>query len=116
MAKTFFPLFSIAAAGSVSVMTYSKKPQGDFGQHFTRYKPRAPMEPRTAAQVAYNQRFIDASELWKILPTESLDWWTWYGESRGKNPRTIFISEFIIQRCAPGIEPLQPVAYEGGAF
>lgn len=116
MAKTSYPFFAIAAAGSVGKLTTSRQPGTPMGQHVTRWKPAAPSGERSPAQLTYNDRFRHASQTWATLAPALQAWWVTWANTHNKIGRNEFIRESILQRVAPGIEPLHPVNYEGGAF
>lgn len=116
MAKTSYPFFAIAAAGSVGKLTTSRQPGAGFGAHVTRWKPAARTTPRSEPQTIYNERFKAASETWATLAPALQAWWLAWAAAHGTIARNEFIRESILQRVAPGIEPLHPANYEGGAF
>jgi hypothetical protein len=116
MAKTKSSFFSLAAAGSIGQLTTAKNFRGGIGDHVMRMKPRAPINPRSSNQADCNNRFKVASDAWAILPQPDRDFWIQSAARFGKTARTLFIGEFLIQRCTVGQVPLQAWDYEGGAY
>lgn len=106
----------MAAAGSVGLLTYTYADQDPLKNHNVRRKPHL-SEPHKSPNVAVcNARFKVASDAWLQIPQTERDWWTQHGLRVGKPARTLFIGEFLIQRCSVGDIPRQPWNYEGGAF
>lgn len=98
MAKPKSPLLSLGARGTIAdSLTFQKRGRG----HFARTKP-IPKDPKSEAQLAQRQVFIDAIDAWHALTQEEKE--AWRGVCPGLTAYQCFMSSEL--KYAPPTIPI----------
>lgn len=104
MAKTFGPLHSFSAAGTVGASLTFRRFRGATVAERT---PRPPAA-QSAAQAAHRQTISDAATAWRSLTETDRDEWLALAIANGGNPYLLFAREWQIQQSTSDNPPACP--------